>query len=105
MNAKELSDVESFLAGRVVVGPDRRPSIPPVVSRLVDLAMASPDVLKEIPYLNDDWIKVAGFRRGSMDVDSAGGFIVPQVVKDLVRLGMRIQEREESAGPPEQGSS
>ena len=90
MDEDQLGVTEAFLAGRVEIGAEDRPVIPPEVSGLVELALASPDVAKEIPSLNDDWIKVAGFRRGWLDVAADGKAIVPPVVEELVRLGLRL---------------
>ena len=100
MDEDQLGVTEAFLAGRVEIGAEDRPVIPPAVSDLVELALASPDVAKEIPSLKDDWIKVAGFRRGWLDVAADGKAIVPTVVEELVRLGLRLSSPGQEPLPP-----
>lgn len=95
-DARSLDDsaageISLFLAGKVKAKRAGGFVIPPIVNELVESGLASPDVHEQIPYLNDDWIKVAGFRRSSMDVSANGAVIVPAVIKDLIRLGLRLR--------------
>lgn len=89
---EEAAQLERFLAGRVDFDDQGFEIIPPVVAELVSEALASPTVHEEIPYLNDDWIKVAGFKAGRMDVSVDGTALVPVVIQDLVRLGLRMRQ-------------
>lgn len=97
MEVGDQREVDDFLEGRVARKTSGRPRIPRSVTELVERALASPQLLREIPYINDDWIKVAGFRRGSMDVAVDGSPIVPVVVRDLIRLGQRLPGGDEAA--------